>query len=239
MESSPGSFGEQLRNWRADRTAPILSGEGPMRLGGSSKLLVHLIPAAFITQQLGLWPVPGDAKHLFRVSSLSSSTASRYDADGFLVYSLRGGDDCASYVQLFRNGCLEYADGYILNVGRDYGQGQEKEIPSKAFEQKLIEAFENALLIAKKFGIDHPTYFGCTLIGVQGMRLSRAGLFEIGVAHTFDRPVIQSPEVQIDRTEPKPYRRSVLPVVDSLWQATGYEQTPWRDPSGEWNPYLP
>ncbi len=233
------SLGEQLRNWRADRIARILSDEGPLRLDGPSKLLVHFIPASFIEQQVGLWPVPSDARLLFRPSSLSSSTASRYNADGFLVYSLKGADDCASYVQLFRNGCLEYADGYILNVGRHYGQGQEKEIPSKSFEQKLVEAFGNALLIARKFGIDDPVYFCCTLIGVQGMRLSRTGLFEIGGGHTFDRPVIQSPEAQIDRADQRPYRRSVLPVVDSVWQANGYEETPWRDPSGEWNPYLP
>jgi len=58
-----------------------------------------------------------------------------------------------------------------------------------------------------------------------GMRLSLSNPDGIGVQHTFDRDVIQTPEVEIDRMEPKPYRDSLLPVVDSIWQANGYEGT--------------
>jgi len=59
------------------------------------------------------------------------------------------------------------------------------------------------------------------------MKLSRSGLWEMGDKHTFDRNVIQTPETQIDRSEEPPYRSSLLPIVDSIWQANGYEGTPW------------
>lgn len=234
------SLGEQLRRWRQERLARILSGESPVPLEGPSILLVHFLPASALAgQQLtSAWPVPSNVKALFRPSSLTSATSWRYNADGFLAYSPQSQTHSAAYVQQFRNGCLEYADGYILNAGRIYGAGRENGIPSKAFEQKLVEVFGNAVLVLSKFGIDDPVYFSCALIGVQGQRLSRASLFEFGTAHAFDRPIVETPEVQIDRADSRPYRSSVLPVVDAIWQANGYEQTPWRNQSGEWDPYL-
>jgi len=223
------SLGEQLRNWRTDRIARLLSGETPVQLDGPSKLLVHFVPASALAgqQSAGLWPVPDEVRNLFRPSSLSSSTAWRYNADGFLVYSLKGAEGCASYVQMFRNGCLEYGDGYILNAGNEVGKAVS--IPSSSFEDKLVGIFGNAVLALNRLDVRDPVYLSVVLIGVQGMRLSRDGIsfYHTDVQHTFDRPIIQTPEVQIDRTEQLPYRNSLLPIVDSIWQANGYEQTPW------------
>ena len=223
------SLGEQLRSWRTDRIARVLSGEAPVQLDGPSKLLLHFVPASALAgqQSTALWPVPNEVRNLFRPSSLSSSTAWRYNADGFLVYSLKGTEGCASYVQMFRNGCLEYGDGYILNVGND--RGRVGDIPSKAFEEKLVAIFGNALLTLNRLGIGDPVYLSGALIGVQSMRLSRDGIsfYDTDAQYTFDRPVIQTPEIQIDRGEQPPYRSTLLPIVDSIWQANGYEETPW------------
>jgi hypothetical protein len=132
---------------------------------------------------------------------------------------------------------MEYADAYMLNFPRMFS-AQRNSIPSAAFEKMLVESFGNALLVIKTFGIDDPIYFSCTLVGVQGLRLSRESfdLAGIGVQHTFDRQVIQTPDMQIDRNEQRPYRDSLLPVVDSIWQACGYDQTPFRRANDDWNP---
>jgi hypothetical protein len=229
------SLGEELRNWRTERVARLISDEGPAPLEGPAKLLVHFVPAAaLVGQDMAGWrPVPNEVRNLLRPSS-PSGMSWRYNADGFLVYSVEGSSRCASYVQLFRNGSLEYADGYILNVGKSYGAGRETDIPSKSFEQKLVEIFGNALLAIRRLSIPDPVYLSCTLAGVQGLRLSREGVsFHLTSArHTFDRQIIQTPEVQIDRAESRPYRASLLPVVDSIWQASGYEQTPWKSDWG-------
>lgn len=57
------------------------------------------------------------------------------------------------------------------------------------------------------------------------MRFAVSNPYGIGIDHAFDRDAIQTPEVEIDRTEPPPYRASLLPVVDSIWQANGHEGT--------------
>lgn len=234
------SLGEELRNWRTERVAKLLSGEVPAALDGPAKLLLHFVPASALVgqQQAGTWPLEWKWRSIIRPSH-SPEFSWRYNADGFLVYGQRSENGYAAYVQVFRNGCLEYGDGYILNYPRMFSK-QGNSIPSAALEKTLVESFGNALLVIKTFGTEDPIYFSCTLVGVQGLRLSRDGfdLVGLGTQHTFDRQIIQTPEVQIDRTEPKPYRGSVLPVVDSIWQANGYDQTPFRRANGEWNPHL-
>lgn len=222
------SLGEQLRNWRAERVAKLLSEEGPAALSGAAKLLVHFIPVAALAgqQTAGFWPVPNEVRNLLRPSSFSGASW-RYNADGFLVYSVEGGGKCNSYVQLFRNGCLEYGDGYILNVGNE--RGGPGDIPSKAFEEKLVGTFGNAALALGRLGVEDPVYMSCTLVNVKDYGLSRDGIsfYHDDVQHKFDRQVIQTPDLQINRAEPTPHRNSLLPIVDSIWQANGYEETPW------------
>lgn len=231
------SLGEQLRNWRTERIAKHLSDEGPVPLNGPAKFLLHFVPATALAgqQAAGCCPAPNEVRNLLRPSSFSGASW-RYNADGFLVYSVESAGRSDSYVQLFRNGCLEYGDGDILNAGKDFGKPSS--IPSKALEKRLVVTFENALLAINRLGIEDPVYFSCTLVGVRGLRLSRDGIsfYHTDVQYTFDRPIIQTPEVQIDRTEVSPYRNSVLPVVDAIWQANGYEQTPWRTGANDWNP---
>jgi len=223
------SLGEQLRSWRNERVARLLADEVPVRLDGPSKLLVHFVPASALAGQnvASSWRVQDKAAYLVKPSSLSTSVTWRYNADGFLVYSRKGIEECASYVQVFRNGCLEYGDGYILNVGKD--RGRPGTIPSKAFEEKLVNVFGNAVVLLNQFGVEDPVYLSCVLIGVRDSGLSRDGVsfFDDDVLHKFDREVIQSPELEIDRGEPAPYRNSLLPMVNSIWQANGYEETPW------------
>ena len=221
------SIGEELRNWRADRIARVQSDDGPVRLGGPAKLLLHFVPASGLVglQASGHWQVPKGMSNILRLSSLSS-TGWRYNSDGFLLYSA-GDKDCNSYVQVFRSGSIEYADGYLLNAGKR--GGQPGQIPSKTLEEKLVASFSNGLLVLRTLGVEDPIYFSCSLVGIQGFTLLTQELaFHFGdVQHKFDRDTILSPEIQIDRSEQSPYCNSLLPIVDSIWQANGYEGTPW------------
>jgi Putative DNA-binding domain len=221
------SLGERMREWRMERIAKIIGEEGPVILEGPSRFLLHFVPASALAGQrsTGLWPVPNTVRNLLRPSSYSESIW-RYKIDGFLVASFNEAvRKYSAYVQLFRDGRLEYGDGDLLNTGKRYGTGREQDIPSGSFEEKLINTFGNALLVINRVSIEGPIYFSAALTGVKGMRLSLSNPYGIGVQHTFDRDVIQTPEVEIDRMEPKPYRDSLLPVVDSIWQANGYEGT--------------
>jgi Putative DNA-binding domain len=221
------SLGERMLEWRTERLARVLGDEGPVNIEGPSRFLLHFVPASALAGQrsAGLWPVPNTVRNLLRPSSYSGAVW-RYNIDGFLVATFNEAvRKYSSYVQLFRDGRLEYGDGDLLNTGKRYGAGREWAIPSGSFEEKLIDTFGNALLVINRIGIEGPVYFSAALTGVKGMRLSLSNPYGIGVQHTFDRDVIQTPEVEIGRMEPRPYRDSLLPVVDSIWQANGYEGT--------------
>jgi hypothetical protein len=111
--------------------------------------------------------MPESLQHHVQPSSLSPSVATRYNADGFLKYSLKGFPLCSSYAQVFRNGCLEYGDGYVLNAYRDDGLEKQNQIPSKDFEKKLCQIYENALRTLNAMNDDGPIYISCTLISIK------------------------------------------------------------------------
>lgn len=82
--------------------------------------------------------MPIQIRSVLRPSSPAQGMWWRYNADGFLVYSADTvNGNCFSYVQLFHNGCLEYGDGYILNLGKDLGR--ENQIPSKTLEVDVVK----------------------------------------------------------------------------------------------------
>jgi Putative DNA-binding domain len=226
------ALGERMREWRTERLAKILSEEGPVNVEGPSRFLLHFVPASALAGQrsAGLWPVPKAVRSLLRPSS-HPGTLWRYNIDGFLVASFNeAAQRHSAYVQLFRDGKLEYCDGDLLNAGRRHGAGGGWQIPSGLFEERLINMFGNALLIINRVGIEGPIYFSAALTGVRNMRFAISNPYGIGVDHAFDRDVIQTPEIEIDSRDPAPYRDSLLPIVDSIWQANGYEgtQSPWN-----------
>jgi len=230
------TIGERLRNWRTERISKLLSGDDPMPLDGQRKLLFHFIPASsLVGPSVGSdWRISEQQRAFVKPSSLTASVSARYNSDGYLAYSMKGSTGTASYVQVFQNGALEYADGYILGAGEELGRGNS--IPSKAFERKVAEIYEGGLRLLNTLDVEDPVYFACALIMVRSLRLSRDQMWDVGESHTFDRDVISSPDFQIlDRNESRPYIGSILPLINSIWQANGYEQSPFAGPA--WNPF--
>jgi hypothetical protein len=234
------SLGDRLRSWRSERITKLVTGEGPVDLAGPRSLLAHFVPeSSLVGRKPGLeWAVPEPKKLNLQPSSLSTSRSWRYNADGFVAYSVNIDAErkCPSYVQLFRNGCLEYGDGYILSVGYTDRAGV---IPSAAFEKKLAEIFGNGLRWLDLTNVEAPVYFSCSLIGMRGTRLSRDSFWDIEAPLFFDRDVITTPEIEIlNFREPRPYCDSLLPIVNSIWQANGYEHTPFlKGSDGRWDPF--
>lgn len=230
------TVGERLRNWRAERISKLLSGDGPMPLDGKRNLLFHFVPAScLVGPSVGRdWKISEQQRAFLKPSSLNSSVSARYNSDGYLTYSMKGATGTASYAQVFQSGALEYGDGYIL--GADEDLGRENSIPSKAFEKKIAEIYESGLRLLATLNVEDPVYFACALVMVRGLRLSRDQMWDVGESHTFDRDVIATPDFQIlDRLEGRPYFGSVLPLINSIWQANGYEQSPFA--GSAWNPF--
>jgi hypothetical protein len=88
----------------------------------------------------------------------------RHNFDGFLTYSRKQPENAIyTYVQVFRNGCLEAVDALLL---RD--REGKKYIPSVSFEEKLAKAFKAYLAFQRSLGVEPPVYVGLSLLRVFG-----------------------------------------------------------------------
>jgi hypothetical protein len=220
-------LGERLRSWKADRIGKAIAGEGPVPLEGS-EILFHFASAAALTG--GGQPRP----RIFDTQTLGirckllymSAHAMRYNADGLLMLSNLTRNSRQSYLQIFRDGSLEYADTGVLDSANGIS------IPSQIFEQKIVETFANAAWLVRELEVVEPIFVSLTLVGMKGrtMALPQSHFHEGPTTEPFDRDVILCPDMLIENVaEGPPYRSTLLPIVDAVWQAAGRERTPYLD----------
>ena len=149
-------------------------------------------------------------------------TQSRYNADGLLIQSdtfPRG----TSYLQIFRDGSLEYGDSYTLS------RAGENWLPSADLESAIRTTFENALHLLSELETVEPVFSALTLIGMKGRQMALPRPGEWGFSSPpIDRDVILSPDLPLQNLEEgSPYPSTLLPLVNSAWQAAGLAATPY------------
>ena len=97
---------ERIKRFRLERIAKISDGRGPIVLASGAQLAVHLVPLSGFGQ-----PAPIDLRAVYRnrsfrpMGSTEDGLRDRFNLDG--VVTLRGGDVCHGYTQVFRNGIIE------------------------------------------------------------------------------------------------------------------------------------
>lgn len=226
------SLGERLRAWKANRIAMAISGNGPVSLQGS-KLLYHFISTAALTDDAQAQPrifEPRNWGSAYRLMSLGIQTT-RYNADGYLMMSNQTMEKRESYLQIFRDGSLEYGDSYVLY------SSSEDQVPSKIFEEAIVQSFSGALLLLKHLEVSEPIFVALTLTGMKG-RVMALPCFTTSFttkSDPFDRDVIFCPDVLIQNlSEGSPYPSTLLPIVNSVWQAAGLHETPYFSPDRRW-----
>ena len=220
-------MGERLRSWKTDRIAKAVAGEGPVRLEGPH-LLFHFVTAAALTDGEQSLPRKFDPLkwgQAYRLMSLSPESQ-RYNADGFLTVSRQAlANHTQSYLQVFRDGSLEYGDSYVV------GDFDGKLVPSQILEEKLIEIFERANSLLTHLDVIEPVYVSLTLVRVRGMMLALPQYAHMWkhTSEPFDRDIVVCPDMQVQNTyEGSPYRTTLFPIVNAVWQAAGLAQSPYK-----------
>jgi hypothetical protein len=218
-------LGERLRSWKSDRISKAISGEGPIPMEGS-QILLHFVSAAALTDGEQSLPRIFETQMLGMKCRLlyMSAQAMRYNADGLLILSNPTRNNRQSYLQIFRDGSLEYADTGMLDSANGIS------IPSQTFEEKIVQTFANAVWLLDEFEVAEPTFVSLTLLGMKGrmMALPQSHFLDRVTSEPFDRDVILSPDMLIENlAEGPPYPSTLLPIVDAVWQAAGVERTPY------------
>jgi hypothetical protein len=216
-------LGERLRSWKADRIGKAIAGEGPVPMEGS-QILYHFVTASTLTDDAPSLPRSFDIQKLFSRFRLlyTSPQSARYNADGVLVISNRTQNNRQSYLQVFRDGSLEYGDSLMF----DDRNGNP--LPSQIFEQKIVERFADAVSLLKELESPEPIFVAVTLLNMKGRNMALPNSIWDYTSAPFDRDTILSPDMLIENLRDNfPHRDTLLPIVNSIWQAAGIEETPY------------
>ena len=229
--------GERFRSWKVDRISKAIAGDGPVPLEGPT-ILFHFVAAAALSDGEQSHPRIFDRRlwggNFYSPISLSVESQ-RYNADGLLGVSkklAKTQGNRQSYLQIFRDGSLEYGDAYAL------GDNEGRVVPSGPLETKLMETFGRSLSLLKQLEVGAPVFVSLTLLRVKGIMMALPQTAQVwsGQSEPFDRDVIICPDMLIqDLAEAAPYPSILLPMVDAVWQAAGRERTPYL---AHWKPEM-
>jgi hypothetical protein len=228
---------KKIEKWRANRAQLLEHGEGPTPTAGKVTALFHVIPSGSLRRRVltHSWSVPEQDKSQIYVSH--QVTSSRYNAEGFLAVADFGKGGCAGYTQLFRSGIVEYANS---SCSGQIGDVTETVVFGQQIEQEIVHCYEDAKQHLRSTGEEGPTYIGLTLVGIANKTFYttyQRMVFSNTRRYTTQNVFI-SPEVLVDPTsdEASPYGGTLRPLVDTMWQIAGFEETPFQCMK-EWAPF--
>ena len=229
---------ERLRAFRVERFKRIRARETPVQIpAGGSSVVLHLVPFSALRPAavVDLAAVERTLKTGLRPISTGGGWNTRINFDGFLTVAANIAQP--SYVQLFRNGCIEAVDLAFLARGRNPPRSF---IFGRALEDALIQCVGHYLAVLQSVGCQPPVAVMVSLTGVAGYEMvptEQNFRPELLVAPSVgvDRPDLVIQEVLVEEFRARP-ERDLRPVFDAIWNACGYPQSPSYDGGGNRRP---
>jgi hypothetical protein len=150
-----------------------------------------------------------------------------YNANGVVAHQSAATEGqstkCWKYVQVYRNGVVEYVRVYAPH-GRDDGR---QLLPYQSVEKEVLLFCSAALTMYDEAGVEPPVVIMVTLLRAAGMTVSNACLPALQPQQLGADP-LGLPEVRMDNLEhavPALARR-LTPAFDVLWNAFGAPKWP-------------
>lgn len=224
---------DRARQFRAERLARILAGETPVLLSPGPKIVLHLIPyVAFEgTTQLAVQAFD-ELEHYNALAPLGGSQYSRRpNFDGYLTHEGARGGPAECYLQIFRTGCFETVNTYLLAAN-----GDPKLIPSPYLEEKVQAAVTRYLSLLAGQGIAPPFAVQLSLLGVRDYAPTPPSRLIPDRHFTLERDTYLFEPILIEAAD-MDVTALLRPISDALWQAAGWHQSPHYDrTTGGWAP---
>ena len=214
------SLRDKIRAFRLDRIASIAAGNpGRVTRGALRRPPRH--PAQHVRQRDGAAAGGILQDGLFGFLRLRS----RYNFDGLVGYR-EGRDAAYDYVQIFRNGAVEFV--------RPLGPTgtKRKVIPSLLIERELAQQLEVNLRSLEGCGVEGPLLVTLTCIGVKGWRMALPqGRDFVDETAPIDRDTLTLPDVWLEQVPaPLDFQASAKILrgpFDALWQSSGRDGSPY------------
>jgi hypothetical protein len=226
---------QRLEEFRADRLARLDGQESGVILRRAGRLLALTVPLTFDSAGISiidqhklmnsLWPNWGQF------------TNYRINFDGFLIYTPEGTGprDVLQYVQIFRDGRVEMAaGGLIFPHGRSRSETALDGVNIVAKLSAVITTGTTGLL---RCGVPGPFAVMISLLDIGGTRLLHDSYRPpTGTEQIIDRQQLHFDPILIeDETKLSGLEHPLLPVLDALWNAYGYDRCEIaRNADGSW-----
>jgi hypothetical protein len=216
------SIAERMKQFRADRIRSLVNDDTPVGLSSRRLFVLHVMPqSAFDTPQYV------DLSFLMKNNTLiwpmrDTGFSKKLNFDGVLSYF--PGDHLPlktkavrSYVQVFRDGCLE---AVTTEIFQDDVEGLPKVI-FHSYEALVEKALHNHLSLLRELEIDPPIFVSLAFIGGRDYSLFLPGQFGLEKCSSpIGRDVLIIPETPIYEYS-STYYDVLKEPFDRVWQTCG------------------
>lgn len=219
---------EKMRSFRMDRVSTILNRELSVRLSDGPKTVLHILPVASFRAGFNIDLArleAGDAQIARPMAA--RGLIHHYNFDGMITFSSME-KYAYSYVQAFRNGCMEATESLLLEP-RD----GRKFIPSGIFEKEIIGCGGRLLALLHHLRIEPPYVVMLSFLGVRGYSMFVGSMRWQSNAHHIERDHLFLDEVIIDDVT-QDFARAIRPIFDQVWNSCGWAKSLNYDPEGNW-----
>jgi len=219
---------ERLARFRRERVIRLLAGETPIPTAAGAKIIFHSLPLS----PVDVWPafrtLDVHTQVIDAMAPLGGSPSNwRYNLDGFVVHTVRTELEQQTYSQ--------EGFGPLGGDGKGHGfYGHNVEVP-------VVRALVHYQPLWRRLGVVGPMMLALTVSGVRGAKI--LGRSEQSIEHdaTFEHDVTMLPELVVpDAMAAGEGKQAILaagrllrPLFDLLWNAGGWERSPWYDSTTE------
>jgi hypothetical protein len=219
----------RIKAFTTSRIDDIRNNLGQVSLPDCGKLVFMVIPFdSFGTS------------HKLEIASLSSCEiqpicaggwSGLINLDGYLVYTATGDGNDISYVQIYRNGIIEFVCASMFD---DHEDGKPF-IPSTYYEIEVIKAFRSSLEAYQTLEIEFPLALAVSFTNIRGYRFAvdQRILRSTMKDRLYKKELLSTPiEILTDAADSAP--KMLKPVFDTVWNAFGYPGSRNYGTDGEW-----
>lgn len=219
------SLPDKIRRFRDDRVAKIIADEIPVKLSGSAKVILHVLPIAALTPTTHIDTASLSGKFLPGIYLENNDF--RHNFDGFFLFHRpQSSSIFESYVQVFRTGAVEAVDSRSMRPSDG-----KKLIAGNYFEQHISSALHNYLKLEEELQLQPPLFVMLSLVGVMGYKMYTGPFSDDN--DPIDRDTLFLPDIIVESYD-TPAATIFRPAFDALWQAAGFGRSPSYDDNGNW-----
>lgn len=212
----------KIVNFRASRVSDIESGHLPLPVIPRGKAILHIFPLD--SHQIATKDI---SSILPQHVSFDHHTLGSYitNFDGRLFHCTYSDNDTRAYLQLYRNGAMEF----LVTLR---GPDNSTTFWLEGIESLCRFGIKHYFSLYERLGFVGPFVTYLSFTNVKGYRIA-GERFSMNINHPIDRDVLLLPEIIVDLNDPA-LDKKLQPVFDLIWNAVGITQSPSFDEAGNW-----